>query len=45
MLVNQQHTWVICAYGESEYLDDCIQSLKKQTLRSQIICYSSTPLD
>ena len=45
MLVNQQHTWVICAYGESEYLDACIQSLKKQTLQSQIICYSSTPLD
>ena len=45
MLVNQQHTWVICAYGESEYLDACIQSLKKQTLQSHIICYSSTPLD
>lgn len=45
MLVNQQHTWVICAYGESEYLEACIQSLKNQTLQSQIICYSSTPLD
>lgn len=45
MLINQQHTWVICAYGESEYLEACIQSLKNQTLQSQIICYSSTPLD
>ena len=41
---NQQHTWVICAYGESEYLEACIKSLKKQTLPSRIICYSSTPL-
>lgn len=39
------HTWVICAYGESAYLEACIQSLKAQTLEAQIICYSSTPLD
>jgi len=43
--MNSNHTWVICAYGESEYLEACIQSLKNQTLQSQIICYSSTPLD
>jgi len=42
--MKDNHTWVICAYGESEYLEACIQSLKKQTLQSQIICYSSTPL-
>lgn len=39
------HTWVICAYGESEYLESCILSLKAQTQPSKIICYSSTPLD
>ncbi len=26
-------------------LEACIQSLENQTLQSQIICYSSTPLD
>ena len=29
--MNSNHTWVICAYGESEYLEACIQSLKNQT--------------
>ena len=43
--MKDNHTWVICAYGESDYLEACIQSLKNQTLQSQIICYSSTPLD
>ena len=31
--MKDNHTWVICAYGESEYLEACIQSLKKQTLQ------------
>ena len=39
--MKDNHTWVICAYGESDYLEACIQSLKNQTLQSQIICYSS----
>ena len=43
--MKDNHTWVICAYGESDYLEACIQSLKNQTLYSQVICYSSTPLD
>lgn len=45
MPIKNNHTWVICAYGESSYLEACIQSLKAQTLSSQIICYSSTPID
>lgn len=45
MSLNIQHTWVICAYGQSQYLEDCIQSLINQTLPSNIICYTSTPLD
>ena len=44
-MFTKEHTWVICAYGESEYLESCIQSLKSQDLHSQIICYSSTPLE
>ena len=43
--MKNNHTWVICAYGESEFLEACILSLQAQTLPSKIICYSSTPLD
>ena len=31
------HTFVICAYKESPFLEDCILSLKKQSIRSHII--------
>ncbi len=37
------HTFVICAYGRSPYLEACIRSLKSQTLGSRIICTTSTP--
>lgn len=39
------HTFVICAYGESQFLEACIQSLKQQTYDSKIILYTSTPND
>ena len=39
------HTFAICAYKESEYLEDCIKSLKKQTVKSNIIMCTSTPND
>lgn len=37
------HTFVICAYKESPYLEECIVSLKKQTIKSNIIMATSTP--
>lgn len=37
------HTFAICAYGQSPYLEACIRSLKSQTLESNIICTTSTP--
>ena len=37
------HTFAICAYKESPYLEECIQSLKAQTMKSQIILATSTP--
>ena len=37
------HTFAICAYGESPYLEACIRSLKSQTVPSEIICTTSTP--
>ncbi len=35
------HTFVIPVFGESEYLRDCIKSLKKQTVPSNIILTSA----
>ncbi len=40
-----QHTFVICAYGKSMYLEECIQSLLAQSVKSQIILATSTPND
>ena len=36
------HTFVICAYGESPYLETCIRSVMNQTLFSQVILVTST---
>ncbi|MFI3620570.1 glycosyltransferase family A protein [Vagococcus fluvialis] len=41
--MNKNHTFVICAYGDSEFLEACIDSLNKQTIKSEIILYTSTP--
>jgi glycosyltransferase involved in cell wall biosynthesis len=38
-----KHTFVICAYKESEYLEECIKSLKNQTVKSEILMATSTP--
>lgn len=37
------HTFVISAYKESPYLEDCIKSLKEQSVKSHIIMTTSTP--
>lgn len=37
------HTFVICAYGKSEYIEECIVSLKEQKLKTDIIICTSTP--
>lgn len=39
------HTFAVCAYQESPYLEACIRSLKRQTVRSNIIICTSTPCD
>jgi glycosyltransferase involved in cell wall biosynthesis len=39
----KEHTFAICAYKESEYLEECIKSLKRQTIKSNIIMATSTP--
>ena len=38
-----KHTFAICAYKKSRYLENCILSLKKQTVTSNIIMVTSTP--
>ena len=43
MNTGEKHTFVICAYKKSNYLEKCIQSLKNQTVKSQIIMITSTP--
>ncbi len=40
---NKLHTFVICAYRESEYLEECIRSLLGQTVQSRILIATSTP--
>jgi len=39
------HTFAICAYKESEYLEECIVSLINQTVKTNIILATSTPND
>lgn len=37
------HTFVVCAYKESEYLEDCIESLINQTVKSRLLITTATP--
>lgn len=36
------HTFTICAYKESPYLEECIKSIKNQSIKSNVIICSST---
>lgn len=37
------HTFAVCAYGESPYLRECVESLVGQSLKTRIILCTSTP--
>ena len=39
------HTFAICAYKESPYLEDCIKSIVTQSIKSYCIICTSTPND
>ena len=39
------HTFALCAYGDSPYLRECLSSLQAQTLPTRIILCTSTPTD
>lgn len=46
MASNSSHSFAICAYGESPYLEDCIQSvLRQNTIASETFIATSTPND
>ena len=39
------HTFAICAYGDSPYLENCIRPLRRQGEDTDIILCTSTPSD
>ncbi len=39
----EDHTYVLCAYKESEFLEECVKSLLSQTVKSNILIATSTP--
>ena len=38
----RDHTFAVCAYGESVYLEECIKSVLNQKVKSQVIITTST---
>ena len=43
MFLPADHTFVVCAYGESQYLQACVESLLGQTVASRVVISTSTP--
>lgn len=43
--MEKKHTFAICAYKESPYLEECIRSLKGQNVETDVICCTSTPCE
>ena len=39
----KNHTFVVCTYKESKYLEECVISLMSQTIKSNILIATSTP--
>lgn len=39
------HTFTICAYKESPFLEECIKSIKAQTAQTKVLIATSTPND
>lgn len=39
----KKHCFVICAYKESPYLEECVKSLLNQSVKSRVIISTSTP--
>ncbi|WP_165063071.1 glycosyltransferase family A protein [Adlercreutzia sp. ZJ154] len=43
MINKQDHTFAVCAYKESPYLDECVKSVLEQTINTRVIICTSTP--
>ncbi len=43
MFAPHDHTFVLCAYGKSAYLDECLNSLLAQKTKTSVIIATSTP--
>ena len=39
----EDHTFAICAYGKSRYLEECIKSVLNQTVKTNVLMATSTP--
>ena len=39
----KEHTFAICAYKESRYLEECIISVINQDIKSNVIIATATP--
>ena len=39
------HTFVLCAYKESPFLEECLQSLLAQTVKTDVLIATSTPCE
>ncbi len=44
-MIEGNHTFVVCAYKENAYLENCVKSVVNQTLKSKVIISTSTPND
>ncbi len=45
MYSSSDHTFVVCAYGQSPYLAECLESLARQSVKTNAIVSTSTPND
>lgn len=43
MYTENDHTFVVCAYGVSQYLEECLNSVSSQSAKSKVIVSTSTP--
>ena len=43
MYRSTDHTFVVCAYGDSPYLRDCLASLRDQSCETNVLLATSTP--
>lgn len=43
MYTAKDHTFAVCAYGESPYLEECVSSVMDQSLATRVLISTSTP--